>query len=101
MPLKMCRYFKSWFRCFDTTVIIASFVIDVCLTGILEEAGSVVVILRLFRVIKIVDEFKVEAEEQVDDLKEKIKSLERQNGQLIAANGALKLRESGGDETSQ
>ena len=75
--------------------------IDVCLTGILEEAGSVVVILRLFRVIKILDEFKVEAEEQLDDLKETIDRLERENGQLIAANGALKLRKSGGDETSQ
>lgn len=97
----MRRYFRSWFRCFDATVIIASFVIDVCLKGILEEAGSVVVILRLFRVIKIVDEFKVEAEEQLDDLKETIERLERENGQLIASNGALKLRKSGGDETSQ
>ena len=97
----MRRYFRSWFRCFDAAVIIASFVIDVCLRGILEEAGSVVVVLRLFRVIKIVDEFKVEAEEQLNDLKETIERLERENRQLMAATGALKLRQSGGSATSQ
>lgn len=50
-------YFKSKFHCFDATVILAGFVIDVCLKGVLEEAGSIVVILRLWRVFKIVEEF--------------------------------------------
>ena len=44
------RYFQSWFHCFDATIILAGFIIDVCLKGVLEEAGSIVVILRLWRV---------------------------------------------------
>lgn len=71
--------------------------IDVCLKGILEEAGSVVVILRLFRVIKIVDEFKVEAEEQLGVLQETIERLEVENRQLKAESGVLRLRNSGGE----
>lgn len=51
------RYFKSWFRCLDATVIIVGFVIDASLQGLplLEEVGSVVVVLRLWRVFKIIE----------------------------------------------
>ena len=43
------RFFKSWFHCFDASVILAGFIIDVCLKNILEEAGSIVIVLRLWR----------------------------------------------------
>ena len=46
-------YFKSKFHCFDAFVIVAGFVVDVCLKGILEEIGSIVVVLRLWRVFKV------------------------------------------------
>ena len=59
------RFFDSWFHCFDAAVIIASFGIDLLEHGIEEEIASLVVILRLWRFIKIVDEFSVEAAEQV------------------------------------
>ena len=45
----LARYFKSWFHCFDATVILVGFVIDVCLKNVLEEAGSIVIVLRLWR----------------------------------------------------
>ena len=45
----ICRFFKSWFHCFDATVILAGFIIDVCLKNVLEEAGSIVIVLRLWR----------------------------------------------------
>lgn len=47
------RYFKSKFHCFDAIVIVAGFIVDVCLKGILEEVGSIVVVLRLWRVFKV------------------------------------------------
>ena len=46
-------YFKSKFHCFDAFVIVAGFIVDVCLKGILEEIGSIVVVLRLWRVFKV------------------------------------------------
>lgn len=47
------RFFHSWFHCLDATVITAGFVIDVLLKGQLEEIGSLVVVLRLWRVFKV------------------------------------------------
>lgn len=47
------RYFKSKFHCFDAIVIVAGFVVDVCLKNTLEEVASLVVVLRLWRVFKV------------------------------------------------
>ena len=47
------RYFHSWFHWLDATVITAAFVIDVLLKGVVEEVGSLVVVLRLWRVFKV------------------------------------------------
>lgn len=49
------RYFKSKFHCFDAIVIVAGFVVDVCLKNTLEEVASLVVVLRLWRVFKVCD----------------------------------------------
>ncbi|KAL8797385.1 MAG: hypothetical protein Q9195_000540 [Heterodermia aff. obscurata] len=76
------RYFKSWFHCFDATVIIAGFVIDVCLKGVLEEAGSIIVVLRLWRVFKIIEEFSAGAEDQISELTERIEQLEKEKDQM-------------------
>jgi len=75
-------YFKSKFHCFDAFVIIAGFIVDVCLKGVLEEIGSIVVVLRLWRVFKIIEEFSAGAEEQMDTLTERIESLEREKEEL-------------------
>ncbi|MCJ1293935.1 hypothetical protein MMC34_005492 [Xylographa carneopallida] len=75
-------YFKSKFHCFDAIVIVAGFIVDVCLKGVLEEIGSIVVVLRLWRVFKIIEEFSAGAEEQMDDLTERIEKLEMENKEL-------------------
>ncbi|TVY34236.1 Voltage-gated hydrogen channel [Lachnellula occidentalis] len=73
------RYFNSWFHCFDAAVIIAGFIVDVLLHGILEEVASLVVVLRLWRFFKIIEEFSVGAEEQMDGLELRIDQLESEN----------------------
>ena len=78
----MSRYFKSRFHCFDAAVIVASFVIDVTLKGLSEEVGSLVVVLRLWRVFKIIEELSAGAEERMDFLAEKVEHLEMENKEL-------------------
>ncbi|MCJ1484699.1 hypothetical protein MMC06_004872 [Schaereria dolodes] len=75
-------YFKSKFHCFDAFVIVAGFIVDVCLKGVLEEIGSIVVVLRLWRVFKIIEEFSAGAQEQMDTLTEKIEKLKMENTEL-------------------
>lgn len=75
-------YFASKFHVFDATIIIASFVVEVALQGITEEVASLIVILRLFRVIKIVDELGVAADEQMKDLEARLAEYEKENQEL-------------------
>lgn len=53
-----------------------------CLNGILEEAGSIVVVLRLWRVFKIVEEFSAGASEQMDTLVEEMERMHKENEEL-------------------
>ncbi|KAE9377984.1 hypothetical protein N431DRAFT_541573 [Stipitochalara longipes BDJ] len=76
------RYFNSWFHSFDAAVIVAGFIVDVLLHGILEEVASLVIILRLWRFFKIIEEFSVGAEEQMDGLELRIEQLETENEDL-------------------
>ncbi|THW64283.1 hypothetical protein D6D20_02992 [Aureobasidium pullulans] len=84
------QYFRSKFHCFDAAVIVASFVIDVLLRGILEEVASLVIILRLWRVIKIMEELSVGAQEQTEALRERIELLEHEKSQMEIELSALK-----------
>lgn len=52
------------------------------LHGVLEEVASLVIILRLWRFFKIIEEFSVGAEEQMDVLEERIEQLEMENREL-------------------
>jgi hypothetical protein len=61
---------------------VAGFIVDVLLHGILEEVASLVVILRLWRFFKIIEEFSVGAEEQMDGLTLRIEQLEMENCDL-------------------
>ena len=63
---------------------------DVLLRGVIEEVASLVVILRLWRVAKIIEELSVGAQEQMEDLIEKITDLQRENEELKAELEALK-----------
>lgn len=66
-----------------------------CLKGVLEEAGSIVVILRLWRVFKIVEEFSGAAQDQMDVLSEKVEKLKDENQGLKKELRALKVDENG------
>jgi len=77
-----CSYFKSKFHCFDATVIVAGFIVDVCLKGVVEEAGSLVVVGRLWRVFKIIEEVSAGAEDQIEGLQVRIEKLEEENREL-------------------
>jgi voltage-gated hydrogen channel 1 len=90
------RYFRSWFHCFDAAVILVGFVVDVVLHGVVEEVASLVVILRLWRIFKIVEEFSVGAEEEMDALTERIEQLENENRELKKELDALKGRRTEG-----
>lgn len=63
-------------------MIIAGFILDVCLKGVIEEVGSIVVVLRLWRVFKIIEEFSTAAEEQMDALQERVEKLEEEKETL-------------------
>lgn len=67
-----------------------------CLKGVLEEVGSIVVILRLWRVFKIVEEFSSGAEEQMNALSERVEQLETENKQLKRELVAIDTTSRGG-----
>jgi hypothetical protein len=75
-------YFNSKFHIFDAFVIILGFTMDVLLRGPLEEAASLIVILRLWRVFKIIEELSVGASEQIDHLSEQLEMLQGENEKL-------------------
>ena len=83
-------YFRSWFHCFDALVVVAGFIVDVLLHGIIEEAASLIVIMRLWRVFKIIEELSVGAQEQSEDLQRKIDELENDNRLLSKENSHLR-----------
>lgn len=68
----------------------ASFVIDVLLRGILEEVASLVIILRLWRVVKIMNELSVGAQEQTEGLRQRIETLEQEKSQMGVELAQLK-----------
>lgn len=55
---------------------------EVSLQGVEEELASFIVILRLLRVVKIVDEISVGAEQQMEDLEERLSASEKENAEL-------------------
>lgn len=73
----------------DALVIVASFVLDVLLGGMLEQAASLVVLVRLWRVVEIVDELSSAGEAQGEMLSDRIGELEGENVGLLARIQAL------------
>lgn len=62
---------------FDATIIVVSFIFEMTLQGVEEEVASLIIILRLLRVVKIVDEISVGAEEQMKELEDRLNESER------------------------
>ena len=88
----MNRYFKSKFHCFDATVILAGFIVDVLLKGVVEEAGSLIVVGRLWRVFKIIEEFSAGADDRIEELNERIEELESACEKYRSQNEVLTKR---------
>jgi voltage-gated hydrogen channel 1 len=90
-------YFASPFHTFDALVILTAFIVDLVLhAGPLEEAGSLVVVLRLWRVFKIIEEFSSGAEDQLAELQERIDELVKEKEEVVKQNEELKVRLGGG-----
>lgn len=75
-------YFSSWFHCFDALIIIISFTVDLVTHGIVEEIASLVVILRLWRFVKIVEELSLGASERMEEMQFKVEELQKENEEL-------------------
>ncbi|KAI0134615.1 hypothetical protein BJ170DRAFT_729809 [Xylariales sp. AK1849] len=96
------QYLSRWVACFDAFVIVTSFAIDLLEHNVAEEIASLVVILRLWRFVKVANEFNVEATEQQEETKKRIEHLEKENADLKEQLGRNKPQqdEEAGD-TSQ
>jgi len=82
-PFSNCfRYFSSKFHILDFLVIVASFIVDILLRGTIKEVASLIILIRLWRVFKIIEELSMGAKEQMEDLQEKIRMLEHENNDL-------------------
>ena len=55
---------------------------DVILHGVVEEAASLVIVLRLWRIVKIVEEISAGASLEMGDLSMRIRDLEEENHEL-------------------
>ncbi|KAG6006585.1 hypothetical protein E4U21_006883 [Claviceps maximensis] len=75
-------YLASWFHLFDALVIVLSFVIDMASRGLTESIGSLVVILRLWRLARISEEVVMGATERMDLMEQHLEDLERENRAL-------------------
>jgi hypothetical protein len=73
------RYLASWFHLFDSAVIVASFIIDIASRGLAESIGSLVVVLRLWRLAKISEEVVMGATERLEILEQQMEELEHEN----------------------
>lgn len=76
------RFLASWFHVFDSAVIVVSFVIDIASQGLAESIGSLVVVLRLWRLAKISEEVVLGATERMEMLEQQIEELEHENTAL-------------------
>lgn len=64
---------------FDSLVIVVAFVLDVSLRGIVEEIGSIVVVLRLWRVFKIIEELSAASADALEKYEDQVEELRREN----------------------
>lgn len=79
---KSNSYFSTWFHVFDSLVILVAFVIEVTLRGLEEELGSLVVVLRLWRVFQIIEELRSAGEETFQNYEDEIERLRQENASL-------------------
>jgi hypothetical protein len=71
---------------------VKTYTTKVTLQGITEEVASLIVILRLFRVVKIIDELGVAADEQMKEVETRLLELEKDNQELRREVEELRAR---------
>lgn len=76
-------------------VILVAFVIQVSLRGMVEEVGSLVIVLRLWRVFQIIEELKSASEDTLEQYEEEIEKLRQENAHL---RQRLNLRMAGDED---
>jgi hypothetical protein len=72
---------------------LVSFIIDLLAHGIVEEIASLVIVLRLWRFVKIVEELSVGASETMQEIQDKAEALEKENEDLRSELRALRGQE--------
>lgn len=65
-------------------MIIASLVIDILSHGILEDIASLVIIFRLFRFVKLVEEMSLGASVRMESMSKELEGLQKENQALRA-----------------
>lgn len=71
--------------------------------GVVEEVASLIIILRLWRFVKIIEELSVASSEQMEDLEMKVERLEGENASLrdklrkLEPTGESERQSGGGD----
>ncbi|KOS20356.1 Voltage-gated hydrogen channel 1 [Escovopsis weberi] len=75
-------HLASWFQFFDSMVILASFAIDAFATGLTRSIGSLVVVLRLWRLAKMSEEVVLGASERIEILEDQLEDLKDENHRL-------------------
>jgi voltage-gated hydrogen channel 1 len=66
--------------------------VDVLLRGPVEEAGSLIVVGRLWRVFKIIEEFSSGAEDEIAELQDRIEELEKEFENAKKENQQLRIQ---------
>ncbi|KAM7199345.1 hypothetical protein V8F20_005740 [Naviculisporaceae sp. PSN 640] len=87
------RFFKDWFHCFDAVIIVMSFLVDILTHGIVEQITSLIIILRLWRLVKIIEELSLGASERMEEIEAKVVQLEAENTDLKRQIERLKNEE--------
>lgn len=76
-------------------MILVAFIIQVSLRGVEEEVGSLVIVLRLWRVFQIIEELKSASEDTMEQYEEEIERLRQENASL---RGRLNLNLGGSED---
>ncbi|KAK3955036.1 hypothetical protein QBC32DRAFT_334469 [Pseudoneurospora amorphoporcata] len=79
-------FFEEWFHWLDATVIVASFAVDVVMLVLhgdgIEEIAGLIIVLRLWRLIKIIEELSIGVSEGMEQMRKRVEELERENIEL-------------------
>ena len=77
------RYFLSWWHALDAAIVIVSLVLELVLKGVERETLSLLVVFRLWRLVRIMHAVSVELEMQHDE------ALQRHHAEMEALAAQL------------